>query len=192
MIIGLLHINNDFQLMLLMKIILFGLVAWLVVFSISTIYAEEITVSIPQGDHTRELKTVIEWYVPINHDVEIGDTVTWINDDLVGHTVTSGKGIGFLGDPKIDKAQPDGYFDSGVISPGKSWSFTFKEKGFFEYTCILHPWIERSITVLEPGVQIKDIRISFASIATTVAILTAIGVTITIVKIRQKRAEKSL
>ena len=164
----------------------------MVVFSISTIYAEDITVSIPQGDHTRELKTVIEWNVPINHDVEIGDTVTWINDDLVGHTVTSGKVIGFLGVPKIDKAQPDGYFDSGIISPGKSWSFTFKEKGFFEYTCVLYPWIERSITVLEPGVQIKDIRISFASIITTVAILTAIGVTITIVKIRQKRAEKSL
>ena len=178
--------------MLLMRIILFGLLAWLAVFSISTIYAEEITVIIPQGDHTRELKSVIEWYVPINHDVEIGDTVTWTNDDIVGHTVTSGKGIGFLGDPKIDKAQPDGYFDSGIILPGKSWSFTFKEKGFFKYTCTLHPWIERSITVLEPGIQIKDIRISFASIMTTVAILVTIGVTITIVKIRQKRAEKSL
>lgn len=177
--------------MLLIRIILFGIVAWSVIFSISSIYAEEITISIPQGDHTRELKSVIEWYVPINHDVEIGDTVTWTNADITGHTVTSGKGIGFLGDPETDKAQPDGYFDSGIILPGKSWSFTFKEKGFFEYTCTLHPWVERSITVLEPGVQIKDIRISFASITTLVAILAVIGVAITIVKIRQKRAEKS-
>ena len=91
---------------------------FLFVFSIPETFAEEITISMPQGDHTRELKTVIEWYVPVNHDVEVGDIVTWVNDDITGHTVTSGEGIGFLGDPETDKAQPDGYFDSGIILPG--------------------------------------------------------------------------
>ncbi|MCV0400123.1 MAG: hypothetical protein K5785_09040 [Nitrosarchaeum sp.] len=174
------------------QIILIGISAWLVVFSISTVYAEEIFISIPQGDHTQQLKTVLEWYVPINHDVEIGDTVTWKNDDITGHTVTSGKGIGFLGDPKTDKAQPDGYFDSGIILPGKSWSFTFKEKGFFEYTCTIHPWVERSITVLEPGIDVsKNIRISYATITTIAIIMISIGIAYAIVKTRQKRAEKS-
>lgn len=160
-------------------------------FSFSTIYAEETIISIPQGDHTRELKSVIEWYVPINHDIEVGDTVTWINDDITGHTVTSGKGIGFLGNPETNQAQPNGYFDSGIILPDKSWSFTFKEKGFFKYTCTIHPWVERSITVLEPGIQIKDIRISYATIITIVVIVVAIGAAITTIRIRQKRAEKS-
>jgi len=164
----------------------------LFVFSIPTANGEEFMISIPQGDHTRELKTVIEWYVPINHDVEIGDVVTWTNDDITAHTVTSGKGIGFLGNPDTDKAQPDGYFDSGIISPEKSWSFTFKEKGFFEYTCTIHPWVERSITVLEPGADIsKDIRISYALIFTiTITAIIIVG-TIIIINLKRRYLEKN-
>jgi plastocyanin len=173
------------------QVLLIGMIVCFCVFSISTVYAKELVISIPQGDHTRELKSVIEWYVPINHDVETGNTVTWTNDDITGHTVTSGKGIGFLGDPKTDKAQPDGYFDSGIITPGKSWSFTFKEKGFFAYTCTIHPWVERSITVLEPGIEINNIRISYAVIVTIVAVLSIIGIVVSIVRIRRSRAEKS-
>jgi len=162
-------------------------------FSIPVANAEELVIPIPQGDHTRELKTVIEWYVPINHDVELGDIVTWINDDITAHTVTSGKGIGFLGNPDIDKAQPDGYFDSKIIAPGNSWSFTFKEKGFFEYTCTIHPWVERSITVLEPGVDIsKNIRISYTLIITILsAILITVGVII-IVNLRRRNLKNSM
>jgi len=164
----------------------------LFVFSIPTSNAEELVIPIPQGDHTRELKTVIEWYVPINHDAETGDIVTWINGDNTGHTVTSGKGIGFLGNPDIDKAQPDGYFDSGIILPEKSWSFTFKEKGFFEYTCTIHPWVERSITVLEPGVDVsKDIRISYALIVTIITAVVIIVVIAIIINLRRRYLEKN-
>ncbi len=163
----------------------------LFVFSIPTAYAEELVIPIPQGDHIRELKTVIEWYVPINHDVETGDVVMWVNDDITGHTVTSGKGIGFLGDPETDRAQPDGYFESGIILPGKSWSFTFKESGFFEYTCTIHPWVGRSITVLEPGVDVsKDIRISYALIVTIVITVIIIVGAIAIINLRRRYLEK--
>ncbi|MBI5859530.1 MAG: hypothetical protein HZB73_02175 [Nitrosarchaeum sp.] len=125
--------------------------------------------------------------MPTNLYVDLGDTITWVNEDMVGHTITSGKGIGFLGNPDTDKAQPDGNFDSGIISPGKSWSYTFKEKEFFSYTCTIHPWIERSITVLEPGIDIsKDIRISYGLITTIVILLAIIGIAITVIKIRQK------
>lgn len=155
--------------------------------------SKQITIQLPSGDHVRGLKSVIEWYVPTNLDVDLGDTITWVNDDISGHTITSGKGIGFLGNPDTDKAQPDGNFDSGIISTGKSWSYTFKEKGFFSYTCTIHPWIERSITVLEPGLDIsKDIRISYGLITTIVIILAIIGIVTIIIKIRQKRREKSL
>jgi len=164
----------------------------LFMFSIPVVSAEELVTQIPLGDHTRELKTVIEWYVPINYDIEIGDVVTWVNEDITAHTVTSGKGIGFLGNPDIDKSQPDGYFDSGIISPGKSWSFTFKEKGFFEYTCTIHPWVERSITVLEPGIDVsKDIRISYALIVTIITAIVIIVGVISIINIRRKYLEKN-
>ena len=164
----------------------------LFIFSIPTADAEELVIPIPQGDHTRELKVVIEWYVPINHDVEVGDNVTWINEDITGHTITSGKGIGFLGNPDTDRAQPDGYFDSGIITPGKSWSFTFKEKGFFEYTCTIHPWVERNITVLEPGVDVsKDIRISYALIITIITIIVIIVGTLAIINLRRRYLEKN-
>ncbi|MCV0401815.1 MAG: hypothetical protein K5777_07555 [Nitrosopumilus sp.] len=164
----------------------------LFVFSMPIAFAEEFVIPIPQGDHTRELKTVIEWYVPINHDVETGDVVTWINEDITGHTVTSGKGIGFLGNPDTDKAQPDGYFESGILLPEKSWSFTFKEKGFFEYTCTIHPWVERSITVLEPGVDVsKDIRISYALIITIISAVVIIVGTIAITNLGRRYLGKN-
>jgi plastocyanin len=163
----------------------------LFVFSIPTSFAEELVIPIPQGDHVRELKTVIEWYVPMNHDIETGDVITWINEDKVAHTVTSGKGIGFLGNSETDKPQLDGYFDSGILLPEKSWSFTFKESGFFEYTCTIHPWVERSITVLEPGVDVsKDIRISYALIVTIVIIVIIIAGAIAVINLRRKRFEK--
>lgn len=171
----------------------FVLIVTLVLFvvSIPISYAEELVVPIPQGDHTRELKSVIEWYVPMNHDVETGDVVTWVNEDKVSHTVTSGKGIGFLDDPETDKPQLDGYFDSGILLPGKSWSFTFKESGFFEYTCTIHPWVERSITVLEPGVDVsKDIRISYALIVTIVITVIIIAGVIAIINLRRRYLEK--
>ena len=176
---------------MLIYIILVGMIMGLALFSFSAIYAEELVISIPQGDHTRELKTVIEWYVPINHDVELGDVVTWKNDDITAHTVTSGKGIGFLGDPKTEQAQPDGYFDSGIIPPGKSWSFTFKEKGFFEYTCTIHPWVERSITVLEPGVDVSNVRISYALIVTIISAVLIIAGTIIGINLRRRSLKEN-
>ncbi|HUT05540.1 MAG TPA: plastocyanin/azurin family copper-binding protein [Nitrosopumilaceae archaeon] len=163
----------------------------LFVFSIPIAYAEEIVIPIPQGDHAREAKTFIDWFVPLNHDVETGDVVTWINEDKTGHTVKSGNGIGFLGDPETDKPQLDGYFDSGILLPGKSWSFTFKESGFFEYTCTIHPWVGRSITVLEPGVDVsKEIRISHALIVTISIIVIIIAVAIAITILRRRHFEK--
>ena len=173
------------------SVVVIAVIALLVV-SIPIADAEELVIPIPQGDHSRGLKTAIEFYVPMNHDVEISYVVTWINDDITGHTVTSGKGIGFLGDPDTDKAQPDGYFDSGILLPGKSWSFTFKEKGFFEYTCTIHPWVERSITVLEPGIDVsKDVRISYALIVTIITIIVIITSAVAIINLRRKYLKKN-
>jgi plastocyanin len=62
-------------------------------------------------------------FEPDTLTVMVGDTVVWVNKDLVAHTATS-------------KAHA---FDSGLIPPGKSWKYTPKRAGDSAYTCSYHP-----------------------------------------------------
>src|SRR5690349_14035255 len=62
-------------------------------------------------------------FQPQSLTVARGDTVVWVNKDLVPHTATS-------------KA---GGFDSQVIPADKSWRFTARKKGDFAYICAFHP-----------------------------------------------------
>lgn len=57
-----------------------------------------------------------------------GITVTWLNEDNDGHTVTSGM-----------PGTPDGKFDSPTLRQGEKFSSQFKEAGDFEYFCRFHP-----------------------------------------------------
>ena len=52
-----------------------------------------------------------------------GDTIVWVNQDLVPHTATS-------------KA---GGFDSKDIQADKSWRYTIQTTGEFAYICTFHP-----------------------------------------------------
>jgi len=110
-------------------------------------FAEE-TVSIPFGAYDPTLDTPAdEWYSPSVITVNVGDTVTWINDDQEGHTVTSGMSSGRFGWMSDDFGTPDGFFDSGRFMPNESWSFTFNEIGIFQYFCVIHPWMEGAVVV---------------------------------------------
>ena len=62
-------------------------------------------------------------YTPAEIDVKAGDTVVWVNKDILAHTATS----------------TAGGFDSGVIQPGKTWKYKVTKKGDFAYTCSFHP-----------------------------------------------------
>ena len=53
-------------------------------------------------------------------------TVMWINNDNVTHTVTSGN----------PQQGADGKFDSGLLKPGKEFSYTFAEIGTFNYIIV--------------------------------------------------------
>ena len=65
--------------------------------------------------------------------VPLGATVTWTNNDPgMAHTVTS----------------TDGKFDSGMLAPGQSWSYTFNDPGDFDYLCTPHPWMKARISVM--------------------------------------------
>jgi len=52
-----------------------------------------------------------------------GETVTWVNNDNISHTVTS----------------DDNKFNSGIMQPGAVFRYTFNEIGDYFYRCIDHP-----------------------------------------------------
>ena len=95
-----------------------------------------VAVSMAQGASAPGCDTTNSCYNPSDAKVSVGGKVTWKNDDKAAHTVTSG----------VD-ATPDGKFDSSLISPGKTFSFAFKEAGTINYYCSLHPWMKGTVTV---------------------------------------------
>ncbi len=60
-----------------------------------------------------------------------GDTIVWVNKDLVPHTATS-------------KA---GGFDSQLVAADKSWRFTVQKQGDFAYVCTFHPTMTAMLRV---------------------------------------------
>jgi plastocyanin len=77
-------------------------------------------------------------FYPDNALIATGDTLTWINQDSVSHTVTSGK---------PSDTTTGSSFDSGIIRPGSTYSLTFPYAGTYDYFCAIHPWMTGSITV---------------------------------------------
>lgn len=71
-------------------------------------------------------------FTPATLTVPVGSTVTWRNKDTAAHTATSDR---------------PGGFDSGVLTQGQSFSFTFDTTGTFNYVCDIHPSIEGAIVV---------------------------------------------
>lgn len=62
-------------------------------------------------------------FMPESLTVAVGDTIVWINKDLVPHTATS----------------TTAGFDSKLVEVRKSWRYTADRKGDFDYVCSLHP-----------------------------------------------------
>jgi plastocyanin len=95
-------------------------------------------VSIVQGSSTLNDSA----FQPNPFQIRIGDTVTWINDDLQPHTVTSG-----------NNGVPDNKFNSSpnfspLMAPGATFSHTFTEVGEYPYFCLLHPNMIGTISVM--------------------------------------------
>jgi len=115
-------------------------------------FSEQYSVSIPYGSYDPRLNTPAEvWFDPPEIFILIDDSVTWFNDDQEGHTVTSGEGAGRFGWlDNDDLGNPNGLFDSDRFMPSETWSFTFNEKGTFQYFCVIHPWMEGVVYVDQP------------------------------------------
>jgi plastocyanin len=75
------------------------------------------------GGGTVEVKLKDTSFRPADLTVDKGTTVRWTNEDSINHTVTAN----------------DQKFDSGILSGGETFEFTFNETGAFDYHCTIHP-----------------------------------------------------
>jgi len=75
-------------------------------------------------------------YIPSVIVIEKGKQITWVNEDLAFHSITSG----YYGTPTE-------LFDSGHLDPFESYTLTFDETGTYDYFCTLHPWMKGQVIV---------------------------------------------
>ncbi|MGY6241900.1 cupredoxin domain-containing protein [Burkholderia ambifaria] len=67
---------------------------------------------------------------PPSVTVARGDTIVWVNKDLVAHTATAA-----------------GLFDSHEIRPDASWTYVANTPGRYAYICTFHPTMKATLTV---------------------------------------------
>ncbi|MFB5620444.1 MAG: plastocyanin/azurin family copper-binding protein [Nitrosopumilus sp.] len=79
----------------------------------------------------------VGFYSPLNLEITVGTTVTWVNDDSVPHNIQS---IG-------DGGKVIQLFNSPPLNTGDRFEFTFEESGVYNYYCSFHPWRVGVVTV---------------------------------------------
>lgn len=94
-------------------------------------------VVIPEGTSFTGCEKINSCYIPPFTTIGSNGIVIWENQDDVAHTVTSGN----------SQDGPDGLFDSGIIIPGDTYAQDFKIKGYYDYFCTIHPWMQGNIWV---------------------------------------------
>jgi len=75
-------------------------------------------------------------YTPSKIVIKQGGSVTWVNEDVAFHSVTSGY-----------YDEPSEIFDSDYLDPEESFTFTFENIGTYDYFCTLHPWMKGQVIV---------------------------------------------
>jgi plastocyanin len=85
------------------------------------------------GEPGRTHAVAIEGFLfsPAELAVSAGDTVVWVNRDLVPHTATA-RGRGW---------------DSGEVGAGDTARVVMREAGEHDYLCALHPTMKGRVTV---------------------------------------------
>ena len=120
--------------------VLFAIIGGL---TVPSAFAAEVSVSVPAGTSLPGCEDTNECWDPPVVNVNIGDTVTWSNDDTAAHTVTAGNAVD----------GPSGAFDSSLFLVGAAFSNTFDEAGTFEYFCMVHPWMAGQVIVGGEGMM---------------------------------------
>ncbi len=78
-----------------------------------------------------------ETFSPAHIQVALGTTVTWTNQDNVPHNVTISPVV----------ISSSGGWESGLLYPGQSFSYTFMSDGTFQYDCQEHPGMIGTVVV---------------------------------------------
>jgi plastocyanin len=123
-------------------------------------------------------------YQPSSVTVNVGDSVTWTNNDSAPHTATAN----------------DESFDTGTIGNGGSDSVTFTTAGTFAYHCSIHPQMSGVVVVqgaaatpgptprpTAPGTSTAVPSSEGSSDAGIMAILAAAGVAFGVAAVRMGR-----
>ena len=92
------------------------------------------TVIIPNGNS--DIGNV-GFYLPLNLEIPVGTTVTWVNEDSVPHNIQS----------QDDSGKVINIFNSSPLNTGDRFEHTFDEEGIYKYHCSWHPWRVGLITV---------------------------------------------
>lgn len=90
----------------------------------------------PAGPKTHVVRIESMKFTPNVISVRPGDTVEFLNTDLVPHTVTE----------RSARA-----FDSGMIDAKETWKLVIGEEGALDYRCIYHPDMMGRIVVETGG-----------------------------------------
>ena len=78
----------------------------------------------------KNIVTIHEFkFNPSEITIQKGETITWVNEDSVTHTVTGT------------------VINSGLLEKGKSFKQTFNETGAFDYGCTPHPYMKGKVIV---------------------------------------------
>jgi len=70
-------------------------------------------------------------FIPDKVTIKVGDTITWINDDSVGHKIQSDTGL----------------FSSPTMIRGEKYERTFLVAGSYPYHCAIHPSMVGTVIV---------------------------------------------
>ena len=83
------------------------------------------------------------FYDPLPGTIKRGNSVTWMNEDSLPHTATSGN------PDNGEEAQTGEIFDTGILGPGQSSEeITINANAeTYEYYCTLHPYMKGQLTV---------------------------------------------
>lgn len=118
-------------------------------------------------------------FMPHSATIAVGDSITWTIAEGAPHTITflSGAprlptfaGLPFapgrltlnpaVAGPSHPGPAPtyngSGFFNSGLLDPGMSWTLAFGTPGKFEFICLLHRGMKADVTVVAAGTPLPE------------------------------------
>lgn len=92
----------------------------------------EVSIISGSSDPTNE-----NFYDPTGVSINVGDKVTWVNNDISIHNLASG----------TPEEGPTDEFESEIIPARGTFEQIFNNAGSIDYYCTIHPWMTGLVTV---------------------------------------------